>query len=408
MTRCRLCLLCLGLLWPLLTHAGVRLEYRADLARQQLDEQSMFVVPEPYRELATDTQQYELLLKYTRDKLRMVIAADARGSDQETTLPVQTRVDEMVLDFAAGGYEWSVGKKIVSWGVGYGFRPLDIIQQESRLQWQALSAEGRPVLSMERFGDDDADSWLWFRDSRVTPLSTQYRNALAYQHYALQNSGDLYVVAMLDEYGSYKLGGGFSQVVNNNIEWHGSLLYLSDYEKFIRTEGAALIASSDPFQNGRYSQGTQLLLGASRHYASGFSVMLEGWYDPAAYSINEWGALLTLSAQQLALLGGATPEAAIYGNLNWNSRAFQATSLMQQNLLLRVSYTGERWEPALFLLHAPEDGGYIANLSMVAEVGDSTRLYLAWQQFGGQAGSVYAQMPMQQMLSLGFSLAGLW
>ena len=32
----------------------------------------------------------------------------------------------------AGAWEWTAGRKVVGWDVGYGFRPNDLVQQEQR------------------------------------------------------------------------------------------------------------------------------------------------------------------------------------------------------------------------------------------------------------------------------------
>lgn len=394
---------------PMSASAELKIEYRADQSMGQHNEDSLFSVPQEYQVVATDSRQQEVLINHEQDGLRVLLMANASTSDIASNTQTVSSLQEMVYDFHMAEREWSVGKKVVSWGVGYGFRPLDIVQQESRLQWQALSLEGVPMLSMESFDSDHADSWVLFRDAQTQAASGMIdRTALAYQHYLLLEHSDLYTVAMLDEQGRYSLGAGISQVPGESMEWHGSLLYTSQYEKFIRAATAPLLASSDPFILQSYQGGGQVLLGASWTWASGMSMMLEAWYDPAAYSQSEWRDLLQLSAQQAALLGSGPPAAAIYNNLNWNSRAFQNASLMQENILLRMSYSGEGLEPELYFLYAPEDGGYIANLTVTKELGENTRLFAGWRQFGGNRDSVYAQLPTREMIALGFSLAGLW
>lgn len=393
---------------PWAAKAELRLEYNVVHSLSELNAGSMFNLPDAYRQIDTDRQQHEMQVAYNEEDLRMVIAANTSRSDVAGTAFSEVAVQEAVYDFSLHGYEWSIGRKIVAWGVGYGFRPLDIIQQETRLQWQTLSMQGRFILSMEHFGSDSADSWVLYQDRRANPLDVVDAAALAYQHYRLLENSDLYGIASLNEHGRYKIGAGYSQVVNEKTEWHGSVLYLSDYDKFIRSDSAALIASSEPFQSRSYKDGLRLLLGSSRSFRSGLNLMFEAWYDASAYSNMEWQHLIAISTQQLALLGGSTPIDAIYGNLGWNSRAFQASSLMQQNMMLRLGYDGERLEPSGYLLYAPEDGGIIANLSLSTELGESTKISISWQQFGGHADSVYAQMPMKQMLALGFSIAGLW
>ena len=56
----------------------------------------------------------------------------------------------------AAGWQWSAGKRVVSWDVGYGFRPNDLVQQEQRRTLVSQPLQGRPVLMAEQFGAESA------------------------------------------------------------------------------------------------------------------------------------------------------------------------------------------------------------------------------------------------------------
>ncbi|MDE1949638.1 MAG: hypothetical protein KGI35_13560, partial [Burkholderiales bacterium] len=58
---------------------------------------------------------------------------------------------------AGSGWQWSAGKRIVGWDVGYGFRPDDMVQQETRRTLLATTPIGRPVLMAEHF--DASTAW---------------------------------------------------------------------------------------------------------------------------------------------------------------------------------------------------------------------------------------------------------
>ena len=55
------------------------------------------------------------------------------------------------------GWQWSAGKKVLSWDVGYGFRPNDVVQQETPPQ-PGQPAAGRPPA---------ADGRIFYRRPRL-------------------------------------------------------------------------------------------------------------------------------------------------------------------------------------------------------------------------------------------------
>jgi hypothetical protein len=130
----------------------------------------------------------------------------------------------------------------------------------------------------------------------------------------------------------------------------------------------------------------------------GLSVLGEAWLDPAGSTADEWSALRTLSEGQRALLGDpAIPTALALANLAWTLRAFDRPDLLRQNLFLRVSRKGERFEPALDLLFTPEDRGWVATAT-AAYQGERTRLDAGLRVFGGPPGSAYRLFPQSAIL----------
>ena len=58
--------------------------------------------------------------------------------------------NEAQLSGGSGPWQWTVGKKVLSWDVGQGFRPNDLVQQEQRRTLVSQPLQGRPVLMAER------------------------------------------------------------------------------------------------------------------------------------------------------------------------------------------------------------------------------------------------------------------
>ena len=75
----------------------------------------------------------------------MILQGITRFDAQGRTTTSRAWVNELVLSHDAGAWQFAVGKKVVAWDVGYGFRPNDMVQQEERRTFASSSAPGRPV-----------------------------------------------------------------------------------------------------------------------------------------------------------------------------------------------------------------------------------------------------------------------
>jgi hypothetical protein len=133
----------------------------------------------------------------------------------------------------------------------------------------------------------------------------------------------------------------------------------------------------------------------------------EAWYDQSAYTRSEWKAVADLARSQAALLGATgLPEDAIRGNIAYSLQYFDRANLLQQNLLLRVSYKGESGtiEPAVDFLYTPQDRGWVATLSGGYE-GNRYRIDAGYRVFGGAEDSAYRSLPERRVVFVAGQLA---
>jgi hypothetical protein len=395
----------LGLLLGFSVVTGVQaqwqLEYRGLVTENHFNTASTLSMPPAYLPVPQLVYEHDAVITYQRRGLRMqssLYAVEEDGAGYGT----EALVNELFYDFSAAGLEWSLGKKVVPWGVGYGLRPLDVVQQEQRLVDQPRELEGVPLLAVESFSETTTRSVVLFERED----GAQTERALAFKYYRLLEGKDLFAVARMTEHGNHAAGMGVSAVVGEQLEWHASALYLSRYEKFIRAAGAPLLASTDPFQLQEYRDGLQYLLGATWSWANGVSLLAEAWHDDSAYNATQWQQLMETVAQQRDLLGSA-PADAVYNNLLWDLRAYQAVSLMQDNMLLRISYEGERLDPSLVLLWSPADGGLVSIFDASYGWGNHGSLFASLRMLGGKAGSVYAESPIDRLWILGVRFNGI-
>jgi hypothetical protein len=310
-------------------------------------------------------------------------------------------VNELYLDTKWGEWDVTVGKKRLGWGVGFGFRPLDVIQPEPRRALIPPAPEGLPLLALEYFTAEHALTLLCGNDfttgsGRIVSGGSE----CAVRYFRTAAGVDLEFVARSAEEVAWESGVDFTTVIGESLAWHGAALYQREYRKWINrlTESGGLLASADPMEQRSLEHGAKALLGGTYSRASGHSVMLELWYDRAGYSAEEWRRLRELTQAQRQLLGGAL-DAPARANIAASSRMLTQPSLLQKNVMLRWAYDdGESFNPALDLLYTPEDRGAVLTLSATHKLGASHTLNYGLRHYGGAEQALYRALPDQYIV----------
>lgn len=279
----------------------------------------------------------------------------------------QGRFDEAYASGnAAAGWQWSAGKRVVSWDVGYGFRPNDVVQQEVRRALVAQPLEGRPLLMAERFGADTAWSLVWVNPPQQASTTGVREGALAARAYWHSGAVDWYAFARQGEQTGGSVGAAVSWVASDALELHASV------------------------------RGGQQLVGGTWTHASQVSLLVEAWHDSTALSNAQWSAW---SARNLALSqwrARGVPAAAVAGSLAQQANAFGvASNLRQDNVFARVSWQHERWETALDWLYTPADRGAMITGS-VGWTGERIKLEAGLRATAGPGGAIVRQLPVQR------------
>lgn len=307
-----------------------------------------------------------------------------------------------------GGDAFTVGRKTLSWGVGFGFRPLDVIQRENRRGLNPAPLVGVPVVAWERFTADTAWTVL-----AANPLGERGQvddvraPALALRGYRLTANGDdLHAVARLSARQRLELGAGMTGTLGDAFAWHAAALYQrrTAVLRHSLIGSATTLAAADPIREELRDGGLSAVVGAQWTGASGFGLLVEAWRDAAAWTRRDWRQLAELTARQQALAGLAPPSA-IDGNLAWSAQAFARPNLLRDNLLLRLSYEAEqRWKYSLELLTTPADGGRVLTAGIVWQ-GDRQTFALGVRQLGGAADAAYALAPQRRLAYCQWTLA---
>jgi hypothetical protein len=304
------------------------------------------------------------------------------------------------------GLGWTAGKKVMTWGVGFGFKPLDVVQRENRRSINPPPLVGVPLFAVERFTETDAWTIAWTRPGQGTGESDERDPSVALHWYRLSGGDDLHGVLRVSHRRRLEAGVGATRVVGDEWSLYGAALYQqrSWRRRNALIDGGGILATSDPLVDEYHGGGVNSVLGAQWTGESGWSVLAEAWYDADAYRRRDWQALDALTARQRALEGIA-PAMAIDGNVAWSSQAYLATNLLRENILLRVACDDrDGFKPYADLLVTPSDGGRVLTLGASWE-GNRQRVSLGVRQLGGAADSAYARAPIRRLLWAEWRLA---
>ena len=141
--------------------------------------------------------------------------------------------NELYWSGQAADWHFTVGKKIVSWDVGQGFRPLDVIQQENRRTLYGSTLEGVRVAMAEKYIGDEAWSIVLANPMKNCQASGQNEAAAALRYYLRQGSTDWHAVARWGLRTGNRGGLAFSSVIGDSLEIHASALYAQRLDRFM-------------------------------------------------------------------------------------------------------------------------------------------------------------------------------
>lgn len=303
------------------------------------------------------------------------------------------------------GQGFTIGKKVVPWGVGFGFRPLDVVQRENRRELHPPALVGIAQVAWEKLGSDDALTVLWQhpggQGNRQQPASDD--QALALHWYRLAGAVDVHGVARWSSRLGLEAGAGFSRIVGESWVFHGAWLQQQRSQRRGNAllGNGQLLASSNPWRDEQAGITSKVVAGVQWTGEAGLGLLLEAWYDGDAPSPLEWQRLAQLTARQREL--GQTAQAtqtSIDGNVAWSSQLLERANLHRQNILLRLSYDyQQRWKLAAEWLHTPADTGRALTLSLIHE-GDRQRISGGLRRFGGGHDATFSQLPVAAALWL--------
>lgn len=316
----------------------------------------------------------------------------------------------------SSAWQWSVGKKVVSWDVGYAFRPNDVVQQEARRGLVPSALTGRPLLMAEHFDADTAWSLVWVNPTQGKALDDIAHSpdeaALAARVYHRAGAADWHGFARWGRRTGASVGAAVSWVASDALELHASVRHFAHADALQAADTASNAPAStalmarNPWQPVLTGAGQQWLVGGTWTGESQISLLAEAWYDGAALSKAQWAQWAARNQRLPLWADGGAPARAVAGNLAWQASAFSAAStgsLHRHNVYARLSWTHEGWQPALDVLFHPADRGRIVTASLTWQ-GDRVKLEGGLRVNAGPPSAVVRQLPVRRQAYL----SGTW
>jgi len=382
---------------------GMRLSYQ----KQGLSNSS-FVIPKVYRNISRQSVEQDAYLHLQQGIWTFNGQVAATQEINGNLTDEKGIIHELYVDTSIGNLEGSFGKKVVSWGTGYGFRPLDVIQRESRQALRTFNLEGVPMVLLEYFTKESALSTVIsnrLRFGGITPRKGKYEMAVKYS--TLLGNSDLHLLLYQQQGNGLSAGIAASTVVGEQLELHGSARYLSVYHKALHKlsgQPVRLLSNAQVFSQQRQYNGVQALLGGSWTWENGFSLMLEAWHDDTAYSRQQWLELLRINRFQQKQLALGAPPQAVYNNTYANSLIYSKQNILKDTVFMRLSYDGDKLDPELSLLHTPLDGGVVLTVSANYAWSQNVSLFGSVRLLSGRKNSAYRASSERSQVFVGLQL----
>lgn len=305
-------------------------------------------------------------------------------------------LNEGVVSGNTGPWQWSVGKKVVAWDVGYGFRPNDVVQQEVRRSLASATPEGRPVLMAEHFNAHTAWSLVWVNPTQHKSNTGSSEPAVAARVYQRTGAVDWHGFARRGSQTGTSAGAAVSWVASDDVELHASWRGYARAAIRSTTAAGSALARTNPWQTTPSGPGQQALIGGTWTSESQLSLLVEAWWDGTAPATTQWSTWLARNQALPLTLSQGAPATAVAGNLAWQGEIFGAgQGLQRSNLYARLSWQHEAWQTALDVLYHPADRGRMITAT-AAWQGDRFRLEGGLRVNTGPAQAVVRQLPIRQ------------
>lgn len=261
----------------------------------------------------------------------------ARGASDDKR---RLRVNELSLERAVGPGFVTAGKKVMSWDVGYAFRPLDVVQQEDRRALYTPVLDGVPMLAWESFDADSAATVVLSNPGHGRAGQPRDDGSVAARYYRHRGTRDEYAVLRVSRRNGVEGGVSFSDVRSDALELHGSVLFQQRHDKW------------DGARWRPHGGGGKALAGMTWTTEGKFMLVAEAWLDRTAAA----------GQQRNLMLRGSQNE----GDLDLSADVLWQPQGGSKIGTVSLSWTPAPWALTLSLRHFGGPAGKVVRRAAVA------------------------------------------
>ncbi|WP_333003988.1 hypothetical protein [Vibrio coralliilyticus] len=367
---------------------------------------------------ASNTEQLDALLRVQAEWQNWSGLLAAKSSQLASSNSSDSTDNELIVQefFWQGVWETGVlpidmtlGKIRLDWGVGYGYRPLDLFKPYRRNPVGIQVEEGAGV-AMASYFDLSGEWSLLYSDSSWTKQESSEleqrteQQGIGLRRYWLTEETEWQGIAYYDDVRQGLIGGSMVSVYDASWAYHASFVYQRNYLGF---EQQGLYS---PVILANKSSGFQGLVGLNWASQAGNQIIVEYWYDNRAWSKEDW-------RQGLERAAALSESVSTAGLSHSYAQGLNHINLVQHNVMFHWSLNPTSWsqwqwsknalwlenvEPTFDLLLSPQDGGVIAtqwiNYSAYDSGQTSVDVELAARFMTGSHDSVYANLSDKRMI----------
>ncbi|MGF1758637.1 hypothetical protein L4D76_11950 [Photobacterium sagamiensis] len=342
----------------------------------------------------SDDYLHQLAVDFSVEHKGIRGAATARKQWQRNRHNDEIILTELFVDRSIYDWDFTVGKKRLDWGVGYSYRPLDIIKSYIQQPTGVYIEEGAWVVAAEYYTATGALTLILADSTTQQETIEPQQKGGGIRYYALVNDWDLQGLMYFDDIRELSVGGSAVTVLGDSASVHVSALWQSQYTQLShRLNAQQYLYVGDPIYSETENGALQLLTGVTYNLENSVSLLAEYWYDERSPDHSQWQSLIDAARQQKV-------SGDIYGLLSSERQFFSTHNTVQHKLLLHIRYDGDGWEPVLDLLTSPQDKGLIATARIRYQWMEEHWLELGARWFAGADNSVFQQLPHEQILFL--------
>lgn len=286
----------------------------------------------------------------------------------------RARISEAYFTQKQGPWQFGGGRRVLDWGVGFGFRPNDLIMEEATRPLSPTTRQGKYLVQVDHYGSSVTTSLAWVNPHRWDGAAARRRpdqeSAIVGQLYQRVGELDVYGFGRYGRQTGSSAGFAVVGVPTDSLTLQASLRYLRAYSALIESGAFDALALQQPWTQAMRRNVPLATLGASWAGNSKQSVIVEYWYDARALSDDQWatwqqrGVFLHQAAD--AWRAGALPGVPfnlLAANLAWQEIPMDRLNQRRDSVLVRLAWQPENYSLSFDTVYSPADRGRVHTLS---------------------------------------------